>query len=312
MRPLLGDFLASADAHIDAATAVNGPLPEDALRAVVRDLDRLAGVIAHCADGFTVNDEADPTHIIDEQVGAVLNARGALRHAAVSMHTAVGMLGAGGDDHAHPAAAHLSDAADYLAASHDLLQTHFAPGPFGSRHGRSEWAPVIVSPSVSGALLAELASYGSRVAGWANQLLGARGVDEALPAPARVAVNAACQWLRVAGAATALAGGPHLFTAAERTLLRAIPAQVAPARYPPRSGEAVPGLCMGIAHTAERLRYLTPAFAWRANGGDAGSAAGWQRTAQGAAVSGHCSELILRSLAARAGQLAVASAVEPA
>jgi hypothetical protein len=200
----------------------------------------------------------------------------------------------------------LAEAADCLAAGHDLLQTHFSLGPFGSRHGNSRWAPVITSAPVNHALLAEMAGYAHRIAPWVIWLTVADPPDEALPATARVAVSAACQRLRAAEAAAWAASHHHHGTADEHRLLRGIPVNTAPPRHSPGTEETVPRLCRGTISTAERLRHPTRAFASQPHQPGTVTAASWQRIAQGAAITGHCSELILRSLAEPASQLSTA------
>ena len=96
---------------------------------------------------------------------------------------------------------------------------------------------------------------------------------------------------------------------ADVTLLHAIPASTVPPRRAPHGGAAVPALCAGTEIAAERLRYLAPVTARRGHGPDAATAASWQRTAHGAAITSHASRLILRALAARAGFLGIAPAI---
>ena len=79
MRPVLGDFLASAGEHIDAAAGFDGRLADDAARAVAGELDRLVAAMVRCADGFTVHDEANVRHVLDVQTRAAVEARVALR-----------------------------------------------------------------------------------------------------------------------------------------------------------------------------------------------------------------------------------------
>jgi hypothetical protein len=296
MRPFLGDFLALASEHIDTASSDSAPLPPGAACAVVCELGRVTAAMARYPAAFVLHDETDAAHHLDAPARAVRDATTALRFAAVRMRAAVGALGDDHGDQNHPAAARLSAAAGYLSAGHDLLQAHFAPGPFGSRIGASPWAPVIVSAPVSAALVAEMGRYAGRLAPWAIRLPAARGPSEALPARTQVAISAACQWLRMAEAAAWATGHHRDGVAAGRAVLRAIPANVVPPRHLPAGGEPVPALCAGVAATAERLRHLAHAAAARRHPPEATASTSWQRTAQGAAITAHCGELLLHRL----------------
>ena len=311
MPALFGDLLASASEHIDATVCFSGDLSDDAAREVIRELDRLVAAMARYAGAFTPGDQTGPAggHL-DVRARAEADAEQALREAAASLRADAERLGGTGDEVVYPAARHLAAAAGALTAGHDLLQTHFAPGPDGSRTGRSRWALVITSEPVGGALLSELAGSARRLAPWAARLSLPAG--SGLPGSARLAVSAACRWLRVADAATQPARHDHPAAAAGLKLLRAIPANAAPPRRPPRGGEPVPALCAGTETTAERLRYLAPAAASRAHPAAAPGAVSWQRTAHGAAITGHSGELILRLLADRAATLAIAPAIPAA
>jgi len=299
MRPSLGDVLASASGHIGAATG-DRCLGAEAVPSVLRELVRLTAVMARCADAFARDDGGDSRHLLDTHGLAMLDARSALRHAAERMRAASGTLGGGSDDAQHAAAACLSAAADSLAASHDLLQTHFTTDQAGWRHGTSPWAPGIVSSTVNAALITEIGSYAGRLAPWALQL--AAVPDGRLPARARVAIGAGCRWLWVAEAAARVVRH-HPGALAGQALLHSIPVNRPPVRYPPRGGEPVPQLCAGTAITAERLGHLAYLTASRGYPPRAALATGWQRTAQAAAITGHCSELILRQLAEPAARL---------
>ncbi len=309
MRPSLGDFLAAASRHVDAATDCGEPLPPKAMGAALREAARLLAVMAHFASAFTLDDQTVPPPSLEVPERADWDARTGLRRAAVRMRVAASVLGGNDEDHDydHPAVARLTAAANCLAAGHDLLQTHFSVGRFGSRHGNSPWAPVITSAPVNYALLTEMVGYAHRIARWAIRLTVAHAQDEALPPPARVAVSRTCQLLRAAEAASWAASQCEHGTADARILLRAIPVNTAPSRHSPGPEETVPGLCVGTNITAERLRYLTRAFASRPHQQVTVTGASRQRIAQGAAITGHCSELILRSLAVPGSHLSNAS-----
>jgi hypothetical protein len=97
--------------------------------------------------------------------------------------------------------------------------------------------------------------------------------------------------------------------AAGRRLLAGIPAGFPPPRQPPGNAEPVPELCAGITVTAERLRHAARAFAGQARWSPAANSTSWRRHALASAITGHASELILRSLAERARQLDLSPAV---
>ena len=84
-----------------------------------------------------------------------------------------------------------------LTTGRDLLQTHFALGIDGGRQHRSEWALVIVSPTATRALLAEIGSLSRKIARQGADLALAGSQPSQNNAEARRALNAACQWLWV-------------------------------------------------------------------------------------------------------------------
>ena len=152
-------------------------------------------------------------------VRAALDARLALRRAAASLHPAAAAVQDAGADHAHPAVGHLSAANRYLAAGRDLLQTHFTTGPAGSRPAAPGGPPVITSPPVTAALLAELAACSRQLGAWTAQLSRTGSLHAGLPAAASQGLRAASRWLRTAGTSVQAAHGPHPPAAAGRRLL---------------------------------------------------------------------------------------------
>jgi hypothetical protein len=299
MRPVLGEFLAAASEHVGALTSIDPDLPDEAVPIVVGEVARLTAVMARCASAFAFDEQHDSSYPLDVRALALLDARSALGHAAARMHTAAGAPD-GGDHAHHPAVARLAAATSCLSAGHDLLQSHFAPAPAGARLGNSPWAPAILSAPVQVALAAQMGGYACRLAPWVLQL-AAQPPTETLPAATRMAISAGCRWLRIADAA-AWAASDQLSTV-EHAVLRGIPANTPPPRLSPRGDELVPGLCAGMAATAERLRHL--AYLPTTRAGSPRMGACWQRTAQGAAIAAHCSELILRQLANPGAQLPI-------
>ena len=309
MPPLFGDFLAAASEHIDAAVCYYGDLPSGAAREVIGELDRLVAAMARYVGAFTPV-PADPAAAhLDVRALAEADAGQALREAAASLRADAERLGGTSGDPVFPAARRLAAAADALTAGHDLLQTHFTPARDGSRTGRSRWAPVIASEPVTAALLSELAGRARQLAPWAARLPLPGAAGAGLPGSARLAVSAACRWLQVADTAARPDGTGYPPAVEAGKLLHAIPA---PARRRPRGDEPVAALCSGAITTAERLRYLAPARTSRTHPAAAPTAAAWQRTVHGVAITGHNCELVLRLLADRASSLGINPAIPAA
>lgn len=98
-------------------------------------------------------------------------------------------------------AGHLRDAADALAAGHDLLQMHFATSSTSPQAADSPWAPVISSPAVRAALLSELAGCAQQLAPLPvllSQQVPANGATTP-------ALGAASEWLQIASSAVGAA-----------------------------------------------------------------------------------------------------------
>jgi hypothetical protein len=237
-------------------------------------------------------------------VRAVLDTRLALRRAAASLHPAAAAVRETPADHAHPAAGHLSSANSYLAAGRDLLQTRFTTGPAGT----TWWAPVITSPPVTSALTAELRACSRQLGAWTAQLSRTGSLHAGLPAAASQGLRTASRWLRAAANSDPVA---HRLDppAAGRRLLHGIPAGFPPPRQPPGAAERVPQLCAGITVTAERLRHAAQAFAGQGSWSPAANSTSWRCHALASAITGHASELILRSLAERGCHLDLSPAI---
>lgn len=309
MTPVFGEFLEPAREHITAAVSHRGELPYSAQCGVVWQLHRLAAALARYLSDLP----DEPSPVTDAERGVlsrITTARLALGRAAqILAHAAAGLADADADaGETHPVVGHLSAAADQLTAGRDLLQTHFAQDPSGMRTGNSYWAPVITSGPVTAALLAELATYAQNLASWTAQQSRRSRVSPGAPTSVQLALRSAEPGLRLAGTAIQAAqpGGHPL---AARSLLDAIPVNAPPPRQPPGTGESVHELCERIPVTAERLRYAAFTFATRAHWSPAAASASWRRDALGSAITCHCTEFILHTLAERADQLNLDSAV---
>jgi hypothetical protein len=310
MTATFGDFLRPAGDHIAAAVSIHGELSAEATFGVIHQFARLLCTLVHYLDDLPVPDEfeAAMAEPLSPEVQTVLDTRIALRRGAQNLRYAMNTLGDAVIDDSHPAVQHLSAAAGFLAAGRDLLQTHFATGP-GAHEGRSYWAPVITSPPVTAALLGEIAGYALRLAPWTARLSVPETTERDVPAATGLAVLTAshCTW--VAGAAVQAAHRRHPPSADASRLLNAIPANFPPPRVAPSGNEQISDLCHGATVTAERLRHAVLAFARQARWSPGATSTAWRKDALASAITGHASELILRGLAERAGQLDAGSAI---
>jgi hypothetical protein len=270
-------------------------------------LDRLVATLARYLTDFPLPDGLHPSRALERDAAArTAPAVLALERAAQSLRPAA--AGTADSGTAHPAVGHLSAAADHLAAGRDLLHTHFTQDPAGTRTASSYWAPVITSGPVTAALLSELAGYLQNLAPWVARQSGARRASPGALTSAQLALRSAEPWLQLAGTALQAAQRAH-YPLPARSLLDAIPANIPPPRQPPGGGEPVPELCERIPITAERLRFAAVTFAARARWSPAATSPSWRRDALASAITTHGSELILRTLAERAGQLGLEPAL---
>ena len=310
---IFGDFLAAAQEHLEAAVAVRAdevtwPSP------IAQGISRLVAVMSRYCDDLAPCDEVEasgrddlhPWERAAIDAGAALRiAAGCLRRAAVQ---AAGDLASG---MAPPRARQLEAAATELAAGRDLLHTHLATDPDGQMLERSEWASVVTSAPVTRALAEEIGQWSLRLAPFTAWLAGSTAAyarpdrpGQAVSASVRTELATASQWLQAAGAATRPALYADPVRPADAELLRAIPAAMVPQRRRPApAGESVGELCDGITSSASRLRAAIRDSAERARWSPGVTSGGWQWMAQAAAVTSHLSEMALRALATRAGQL---------
>jgi hypothetical protein len=187
-----------------------------------------------------------------------------------------------------------------LLAGRDLLQTHFGQGRQGRVH-RSGWAPVIASPAVAEALLADVVALGGQASLLTSGLPEVPGRSATADTAAR-RLGAACRWLAHADDVVRAVHRRQPVLAADRELLYAIPATAIPVRQVPADGQPVPELCEAVIIAAERARHAAWAAARLDHRSPAISVTSWRRiAAAGTAASSHC-ELVLTALAARAAQ----------
>jgi hypothetical protein len=313
MTATFGDFLGPAGEHIAAAVSIHDELPAEAAFGAICQFGRLLSTLVHYLDDLPVPDEfsaAMATEPLTPAAQIVLDTRIALRRGAQSLRYAMTTLADAVIDDSHPAVQHLSAGAGLLAAGQDLLQTHFATGPGGTRERHcSYWAPVITSPPVTAALLGEIARCALRLAPWTARLSMPEATAGDVPPGTGLAVLTAshCTW--VAGAAVQAAHRRHPPSTDAHRLLCAIPANFPPARVAPSGLEQVSDLGQGAIVTAERLRHAGLAFARQARWSPTATSASWRKDALASAIIGHASEVILRGLTDRAKQLILSPAI---
>jgi len=297
-RPVLGDFLAAANRHLERAatqsgTSASGRDAEEMTVSLRRLITALAGYASDLARSFGVLPDRD-LGLLNSHARAAVQARDALSGAAACLGSpeVTGQPVSG-------LARRLDAAAVSLITGRDLLQTHFASDQ-GWRRARSGWALVITSQPVSRALLAEITSLSRQAAA-----VVAGAVPEDRPWPAAEQgrrLHLACQWLALAGASDQPACQQDPVSGTERDLLYAIPGSALPRRRVPDGSELVPELCAAVITTSERVSHLAWAAAGEPPGSPAISVTSWRRIASaGTATSHHCN-LLLAALAARAGQ----------
>jgi hypothetical protein len=317
-RPVFGDFAEAASAQLEDAM---GPARFVAKRKLaasragqVQEFSRgLAGVLdvmaRYAADITTMFDDLTAQQrraLYGEWAWAWFQAQQAISNAATFVSWArKGTRRSAGRRARGRVASGLDTAAFSLTVGRDLLQTHFAAGPEGARLDRSEWAPVVTSRPVTRALLFELAQWARTIAlqGGPLALSGApiqRGTEQE-----RRWLNAACQWLLVIDSAVQVAHRQDPVLTADISLLRAIPVHELAPRLMPVGAEDVAGLCQGTTSCAERVRHAARSAAADASWSPAFTAESLIHSASCATVISHNSEILLRSLAARAAEYGV-------
>jgi hypothetical protein len=303
VTPVFGEFIGPAGEHIAAAASFRGELPYRAQCGVVRQLDRLVATLARYLADLPLPDALDPGREPERYAEArAAPARLALERAARCLRPAAAGTADLDAGDIHPVVGHLAAAERYLTAGKDLLRTHFADGPAGPVTPRSYWAPVITSGPVTAALLSGLAGCTRDLGSWIVKLSAGGRVSAGVPSSALLALREAQPWLRLAATAIQAAQRVHHPPAA-LGLLYAIPVNTSPPRPPLEAGESVAELCERIPVTAERLRRAAFAFATRARWSPSATSLSWRRDALACAITGHASEMILRTLAKRASQV---------
>jgi hypothetical protein len=316
--PVFGEFLDAGRKDLEEAV-VDWDRQDAHLPGVLPPLHRLVTVMSLCFEDLAACDEIEAAGRTDLHVWerAVIDAGAALRIAADCLHRSMA-----DQDSSEPAgnralsrARYLADAAASLAVGRDLLHTHFVPGPDGLVQEQSDWAPVVTSLSVMRGLANEIATWSARLApytAWlavlASPCASRLVVDQPFASSPREELVSASQWLRAACAALRWALDADAVLREDAELLHAIPPALPPQRQPlglaGESGESIAELCSGITVSTSRLGAAAQRDRDRGSWSPDLTSGGWQWMAQAAAITSHLTELALRSLAVRAGQLA--------
>jgi len=158
-RVTVGHLLTAAGDALRRARLDPGP-PEllPGVREVIRELWQVTAVLGHYLDDIAPVPSATSAAMarLSGWPLAVVEARQALRHAAQVLRDGWRPR----DDPstpAEPVASQLAAAAACFLAARDLLHSHLTPGSRGGPYV-SEWAPIILSPTLTRALAAETAA----------------------------------------------------------------------------------------------------------------------------------------------------------
>lgn len=305
MSPVvLGDLLRlAADTLSEAAAGPGiGDRPDRReLAATLLQAHRLVAAMARFVDDIADEGRmaADRGPLSGAWGQAAADARSALRQAEQNLADVTGYFGACDPQPPDVLASQLGQAARFLAAGRDLLQTHFPPGADAPS---SAWSAAICSPPATRVLLSEVSSWCRLLAPVAEKLSIARPRP---PMPPRIRENlyAACRCLMAADLVIRSAAGRRPVSADDRLLLAAVPAHVVPGRWAPYAGETVPQLCAGLMTSADRLRACAPRLAADAHWSPLVTAASWQWTATAAAIAHDACGITLRSAAEGARHL---------
>ncbi len=245
-RPSFGDFAREATRQLEPEAAwfqpVAGRSARDAVAQQVQEfsgsLDRLLAVMERYADDVSATFggiTGDHPRWLSPWARATVEARGALASARGHLRRARDGTGPVSRQQTTSPAAHGPDAAaTTLATGRDLMHSHIGLRPDGTRLGRTEWAPVVMSATVARTLLAELAGWARQVAPQGSRLALARAPSRPWLAEDQRNLNAACQWLWRPGAAVEWAHRQDPVLADDVRLLHAIPSgALEPRRLPP-------------------------------------------------------------------------------
>jgi hypothetical protein len=311
-RPTFGDFANAARGLLrrdpatrdtaaghPAHTARAGTVGEftRSMASLLAVMDRYC---AHITAVLATPDRRDEARLPGSWPHASIQVQEALHNASAFLLLATPSTIRSGDLHDDPAVRRLDAATAVLGAGRDLLHTHVTNRPDGTPLDRSEWAPVITSEPVTRALLLELGLWARRTA--------EHGAPIALPGPGarhgtsteRQHLNTACQWLWMLDSAVRTAQHHHPISAADVSLLHAIPVNALEPRRIPGSAETITSLCHGTTSTAERIRHAAMFHPPDAKWSPALTTDSLRHAATCSTVISHNCEIMLRTLATRA------------
>jgi hypothetical protein len=232
---------------------------------------------------------------------AAATVQSALQQAAWNLFEVISDLGGpqgpGSED---VLARRLGQAARFISAGRDLLQTHFATGSEGVSVPLSSWSAAISSPQAACVLLSEIGGWCRQFSPVMAELPMVSSRRCRMPDRARERLAMTYQCLLAADMAIWPAAQRRPATEQDQRLLSAIPLYVTPERSAPRGGESMAELCDGIAISAERLRATARRLAGEARWSPLVTADSWQWNASAAAITCDACGVTLK-LAAESG-----------
>lgn len=319
-RATFGEFAAAADRHLARALSLAAPVTASRTIPVrtrqAHEVGRGMGRVVAILDRYVADITAASLQVSPRQMDhltpwmrAGIEARTALTQAAAALagdRQATAESGSGGP--VSPAAQEFGAAITAMTVGRDLLQTHLSVDASGTREHRSEWAPVVLSVPVAGALLLEVGRW-ARMAALSSERLpmtqitarkARRNSDVKDLVVAQRRLVAASQSLLKVHWAIQRAQERQPVSAADTRLLHAIPANMLPVRRRPANHESAADLYRGTSDCAERTRYTAHVVAPLASWSPYLTGESLRENAASAtAISHHCS-IALRVLSARA------------
>jgi hypothetical protein len=297
-----GDFLDAARSQLAAAV---GPAPaggED-LRETAQSIRRVVVVLRRYAQdiaggfGTPPGQLPEPPQPWEPWEQAAADAQRELHRAVRYLTAPVTVKVNLGTRPSSGAARRMDGAAVILQAGHELLDTHFAAGPDGTRGHHTEWAAALASRALRRALLAEVAALAGQAAASSDQLAAAPGWRGA-PGPRR-ALRQASYCLQTVHQSVQGAQQGDRVPAEQRELLRAIPGSSLPPRRQPRQRDTIAALHDGTITSAQRIRRA----AWQATASPGSAPAvtitSLRQTAAASTLTSHHCQILLQAAADR-------------